>query len=68
LKFGSVYFTTNILAATDQLELQSNIWSRDMTQFDTKVCLSCNRHAACSIVVMLHVWYAFAFRFGSYLF
>jgi len=36
LKFGSVYFTTNILAATDQLELQSNIWSRDMTQFEYK--------------------------------
>jgi len=35
---GSVYFTANILAATDQLEVlrhQSNIWSRGiMTQFE----------------------------------
>jgi len=34
---GSVYFTANILAATDQLELfcrQSNIWSRNMMQFE----------------------------------
>jgi len=37
LKEGSVYFTTNILAATDWLELlccQSNIRSRGMMQFE----------------------------------
>jgi len=38
-QIGSVYFTANILAATDQLELlcfQSNIKSRGMTHFEQK--------------------------------
>jgi len=43
LKLGSVYFTGDILAATDRLELlcrQSIIWSRGMTQCKVKGHLS----------------------------
>ena len=32
-----------------------------------KVSLSCNQRAARSVVVMLQVWYAIAFRFNSHL-
>jgi len=45
----SVYFTINILLATDRLELlcrQSNIRSRCLTQFEYKVSFSCNWRAA----------------------
>jgi len=31
-----------------------------------KVSLSCSRHAAYSVAVMLHIWYAITFRFDSH--
>ena len=58
---GNVYFTANILAATDQLEL---LCRRNLNK---NVSLSCNWHATHSVVVMRQVLYAIAFRFNSHL-
>jgi len=51
--FGSVYFTADFLAATDQLELLCH--QSDAIRMKEKVSLSWNQCAAHSVVVMLHV-------------
>jgi len=65
---GSVYFTADFLAATDQLELlccQSDaIRTKKSAEFVTEsVCCSMTH----SVVVILHVQYAIGFRFESHL-
>jgi len=66
---GSVYFTGDILAATDRLELlwrQSNIRSRGMTQYKKKVTLSGKHCPARGVMVQCYGYYANGFRFDSH--
>ena len=54
-RIGSVYFTSNILAATDQLEQlcrQSKIRSCGMTQYQEKGHLSRKHCPACGVMVI----------------
>ena len=57
VEYGSVYFTGDILAATDRLELlcrQLKIRSPGMTQYQEKVTLSRKRHPARGATVMCY--------------
>ena len=68
--FSSVYFTGDILVATDRLELlcwQSKIGSRGMTQYQQKVSSSGKRCPARGVTVRCYSWYANGFRFNSHL-
>jgi len=69
-KIGSVYFTGDILAATDRLELlcrQSKIWSRGMTQYKEKGHFV-NKTLSCSwCIVRCYGCYANGFWFDSHL-
>ena len=68
-ELGGVYFTSDILAAADWLELlcrQSKIWSRGMMQYQQKDNLSGKRHPALGVMVKSYGCYAYGFRFNSY--
>jgi len=70
LQEGCVYFTSDILAATDGLELlcrQLKIRSRGMTQYQKKVTLSGKCCPARGVTVMCYGCYANGFRFNSHL-
>jgi len=65
---GSIYFTSDILAATDWLQLlcrQLKIRPHGMTQYKDKVTLSGKRCPDCDVMVRCYDCFANGFQFDS---